>query len=125
MISAFGDFEGGQLNYWPEDDKGCQLEELPEGKKVTLKIGDGLALFNGNSAHSVNDFTGNRFSIVYFTLGCHAKASPEVKKALEDLGMPYPAKEEDPRTVLRGPHGYGQRPPARPLATSTPAYRFW
>merc|ERR1719188_1672083 len=28
MISAFGDFQGGELNYYPEDDRGMKLEEM-------------------------------------------------------------------------------------------------
>eukprot|EP00747_Dinoflagellata_sp_TGD_P162056 gnl/TRDRNA2_/TRDRNA2_179232_c0_seq1.p1 gnl/TRDRNA2_/TRDRNA2_179232_c0~~gnl/TRDRNA2_/TRDRNA2_179232_c0_seq1.p1 ORF type:complete len:698 (-),score=165.19 gnl/TRDRNA2_/TRDRNA2_179232_c0_seq1:183-2276(-) len=129
MIAAFGDFSGGELNYWPEDDKGLELEDLPADKSVSLKLGSGLALFNGNSAHSVNDFEGSRYSVVYFTLGCHAKCPPDTRDELIKMGVPFPAKDEEPRNLLRGPRGYGdsaKRKPATPQAQSElPAVRYW
>jgi hypothetical protein len=36
----------------------------------------------------VKSFKGERFSIVFFTVGCHAKAESKVKAELTDLGRP-------------------------------------
>merc|ERR1712117_416354 len=79
MIAAFGDFTGGELNYYPDDDGKGEPDKLLKDKHKTesFDLGKGLALFNGNSAHSVNPFKGNRFSIVFSTLGCHAKMKQE------------------------------------------------
>eukprot|EP00971_Amphidinium_carterae_P032361 637445-Amphidinium_carterae.1 len=60
FIRAFGDFTGGELNYWPEDNGG-PIDKLPQNKKHPLDISDGIVLFNGNCAHSVADFDGERF----------------------------------------------------------------
>lgn len=127
MISAFGSFKGGQLNYYPEDDgKEQDLEKL-QVPKVQFELDKGLALFNGNCAHSVEDFEGNRFSVVYFTLGCHAKMKPEDRKALEDMGVTTPSPDEDPFQIIRPPLGRKRAvaSPSRPSAGKLPASRYW
>lgn len=106
MIAAFGKFSGGELNYWSEDNKSCKLEELPAKPTQKFQLGDGLALFNGNSAHSVNSFEGQRFSVVYFTAGCHASAEAEDVSILKQLGMPYPLQNLEEFALLRRPRGY-------------------
>lgn len=122
FIKAFGDFKGGALNYWPEDDKSCELENLTADQRVQLHIGPGpnggLALFNGNSAHSVEDFQGNRYSVVYFTLGSYMKAPAEDKAYLEFVGIPLPLPDEDRCKVLRAPRGYAAKAPG--LVGETP-----
>mmetsp|Transcript_26075 Transcript_26075/g.77929 ORF Transcript_26075/g.77929 Transcript_26075/m.77929 type:complete len:521 (+) Transcript_26075:75-1637(+) len=129
FIKAFGDFTGGRLNYWPEDDKGTDLEGLPEAKAVHLDIGcgpeGGLALFNGNSAHSVEAFQGTRYSVVYFTLGCHDRAGQEDRDFLQRLGVSFPSPAEERYAILRAPRGYGARPPATPMRDARPAVLFW
>eukprot|EP00933_Yihiella_yeosuensis_P035971 TRINITY_DN2966_c0_g2_i1.p1 TRINITY_DN2966_c0_g2~~TRINITY_DN2966_c0_g2_i1.p1 ORF type:complete len:487 (-),score=123.84 TRINITY_DN2966_c0_g2_i1:185-1645(-) len=124
FISAVGDFTGGELCYFPEDDRQCdKLERLPQSKKVQLPIKDSLALFNGNCGHSVNDFKGNRFSIVYFTCGCYDLAPKICKDNLEKLGFSYPKKDENRYKLLRKPLGYAA--PAKAPAKSAPAYRLY
>lgn len=108
FIKAFGEFSGGALNYWPED-VGGDLQHLPKSKKVSLDLKNGLALFNGNCAHSVDAFKGSRYSIVFFTLGCHASVKPEDRKKLDLMGIPFPAPDADPYELLRAPRGYGSK----------------
>ena len=106
MIKAFGEFTGGELSVWPEDDKSGSLKTLPEKKKITLDISKNLALFNGNTAHEVADFEGSRYSVVYFTAGCHAKMPDDVRQQLKDLDFMLPKKAEKRYSVLRAPTGY-------------------
>lgn len=109
MIKAFGPFSGGELNVFPEDDKSKDLKALPEKGKVQVDIKEKLVMFNGNSAHEVEAFKdGNRFSVVYFTIGCHAKAKDEDKSKLADLGFLVPAVDEDPLALLGKPQGYSK-----------------
>lgn len=129
FIKAFGEFTGGKLNYWPEDDGG-KLATLPKDAKVSLDIQNGLALFNGNCAHSVEAFKGSRYSVVYFTIGCHDRMKPEEKTKLQQLGFPCPKEGEDPYALLRPPRGYGTEKrkvptPARAKKGDLPALRFW
>ncbi|CAE8586812.1 unnamed protein product, partial [Polarella glacialis] len=72
---------------------------------VAFDLNRGLALFNGNCAHSVNDFEGSRYSVVYFTLGCHAKMPQKARDELKSLGVFGPAPGADRYTLLRPPHG--------------------
>merc|ERR1719464_2212103 len=106
MIKAFGNFEQGELSVFPNDDKSCQLEQLPEEDRVVCDIKKNLCMFNGNSAHQVADFTGRRFSIVYFTASCHARAKQEDIDKLREMGVPFPASDVDPHGILDAPAGY-------------------
>lgn len=106
FIRAFGEFTGGKLQYWPED-AGGKLEQIPEKEKVVIDIRKGLTLFNGNCAHAVEDFSGARYSVVYFTVGCHPQILAEDKAKLQRLCIPCPSLREDPYILLRPPRGYG------------------
>ncbi|CAJ1338946.1 unnamed protein product [Effrenium voratum] len=101
-----GNYKGGELSVWPEDDKSQQISQLPAGQKVTVDIAANLVMFNGNTAHEVHDFEGERFSIVFFCCGCHAKAPEEVKSELKKMGFPVPPADEERYRMLRKPSGY-------------------
>jgi len=106
FIKAFGDFSGGQLQYWPED-AGGDLKDLQKDARITMYLQKNLALFNGNCAHAVDDFAGSRYSIVYFTVGCHAAIEQKDREQLQRLGFPYPAADADPFELLRPLGGKG------------------
>jgi len=125
MIAAFGEFVGGELNYWEEDNKEDDLDKLAGKPKQQFQIGTGLALFNGNSAHSVENFEGDRFSVVYFTSGSHAKLDAGDVSVLRELGMQYPTPDEDQYSLLRAPRGFKSRGQAHAKGSSLPASRFW
>merc|ERR1740123_71776 len=90
LIKAFGDFHGGDLNYWPSDDKKLPLEEFDQSKKVTLNIKSNLLLFDGNRGHFVNPFQGERYSLVFFSLRTWNKVPEEDLKAARRYGVPVP-----------------------------------
>jgi len=137
MIAAFGDFQGGKLNYYPHDDGKIELKELESkgtDRACKLDLKSGLALFNGNSAHSVDDFEGNRFSIVYFTLGCHSQMKKADRDKLQLMGVAVPTADEDPFKLIRAPYGVkackkyqGVATPARQGRADRvlPAWRYW
>merc|ERR1712014_273156 len=88
----------------------------------------GVACFNGNCAHSVDDFEGNRFPIVYFTLGCHGKMKDEDRSKLQAMGYPTPAVDEDPFNIIRPPHAKKGRKnyvPTTEKHKSLPGHRYW
>jgi len=122
FIKAFGDFSGGTLNYWAED-AGGKLEALPKSQKVTFDLQEGLALFNGNCAHSVEPFQGSRYSIVYFSLGSYARMTSEDQEKMKKLGIPLPRDGEDPYSLLRPPAGYGAK--AAIQKSKLPPFRFY
>jgi len=133
FIAAFGEFTGGELNYWPED-AGGKLEAVPHEKRMTLGLKDGLALFNGNCAHSVEDFSGARYSLVFFTVGCHALIEDGDREKMAQLGFRYPSVDEDSHSMLRPPRGYTDvaqstlKPSAAPATgkyDDLPPVRYW
>lgn len=140
MISAFGDFSGGQLRYYPEDDGKTDVHELEKQQGDTAEkfdIRQGLALFNGNCAHSVESFKGHRFSVVFFTIGCHRNMKPEDREKMATMGFTVPKPDIDPFQLIAPPSGYGRSAKYRvatPLrnasgakraAKKLPGSRYW
>jgi len=120
MISAFGDFTGGDLNYYSHDDGKIDLQKLEKTKDKAehYDLKNGLTLFNGNSAHSVNAFEGNRYSIVYFTLRCHDKMKQADRDLLDQMCVATPKADENPYTIIRPP--LGEKSDKRYQAIATP-----
>jgi len=108
MIKAFGKFKGGRLRYWPDDDKELALENLRDDDKVVLDITQGLALFDGNRAHEVEPFQGERFSLVFFSVGRYWKAKSSDLDLLRERGFVIPTDESMAmvRSLLPPPRGY-------------------
>jgi len=121
MIKAFGQFKGGELNYWGDDDKTLGPVEkcCKDGDKMSVNISKNLLLFDGNRGHSVEDFQGERFSLVFFCVGLYEKANKTVKAELERCGIHFPSKAgmAAARDILGAPRGYngkkakGEKPP--------------
>merc|ERR1719482_1446128 len=91
--------------------------------KVDLKTN--MLLFHGQCAHEVNDFEGNRLSVVYFTAANHANANEEDKMKLRTLSFPYPAADEDPYSLLLRPGGYGKQVAFKAGSKSLSKARAW
>jgi len=125
FIKAFGDFTGGELDYWPEDAREGDVKDLPKKEKQSFDLGKGLVLFNGNCAHAVQPFEGSRYSLVYFTLGCHPSVKVEDRERMKNIGFPLPATNEDPFKLLRPPKGYLKKAGATPAKKELPAYRCY
>jgi len=90
MIRGFGDFTGGQLAYWPDDDKSCAVESLVHEDRIPMDISKGLVLFDGNRGHEVDSFEGERFSVVWFSLGKFWKVQQEERDFLTHCGFTIP-----------------------------------
>jgi len=113
FLTAFGDFEGGELTYFPEDNRSLKLDQLaklgPEHSETLSLKSKGrsnMVLFNGNCAHSVAPFKGQRYSVVYFTCGCFAGICEQDRNALKDLGIPCTPVNADRYKFTREPRGY-------------------
>jgi len=111
ILKAFGDFQGGKLNYFPEDDKSMRLQDLTKltGAKVNLDVRNGLLLFDGNRAHEVDDFEGERYSLVYFSCARFWKLPDNARSKLVKCGFRFPTRAgiQKLRNVLQPPAGYG------------------
>merc|ERR1712151_789522 len=94
-IQAFGKFTGGMLKYWPKDLKVAgkpqpSVEDLNSDDCVAHKIDNKMLIFDGNRAHEVTPFKGNRFSVVYFSTQGYGKFKPADVKQLKSFGFVWP-----------------------------------
>eukprot|EP00811_Abedinium_folium_P000495 NODE_10453_length_1350_cov_23.103025.p2 GENE.NODE_10453_length_1350_cov_23.103025~~NODE_10453_length_1350_cov_23.103025.p2 ORF type:complete len:280 (-),score=99.78 NODE_10453_length_1350_cov_23.103025:267-1106(-) len=96
VIKAFGDFTGGKLQYWPKDTHvpRPRVDLLKQSDAQSLDIKKATTVFDGNNAHGVEPFEGERFSIVYFTARGYGKAKPEHSKYATSLGFPWPTPKD-------------------------------
>lgn len=94
VIRAFGKFTGGKLRYWPKDTNKTSRKDLSTLKTkeaVVYDLAKKTVVFNGNKAHEVDPFEGNRYSVVFFTASGYAKAKPrDVKFLREQCGFAFP-----------------------------------
>lgn len=92
-IKALGKFSGGKLDYFPKDVKKtgrCDVTALDPKDSISLDIGKKCSLFNGNNAHGVQPFKGDRFSLVFFTTGKFYKIQDKEMNGLAKLGFKIP-----------------------------------
>jgi hypothetical protein len=85
-----GDFVGGQLTYWPNDDGRTTFEELREKDASVVDTRSNYTLFDGRRAHRVEPFQGgDRYSLVFFSVAGWARGP---RQELPD-GVVYPTDE--------------------------------
>jgi len=108
VIKAFGKYKGGQLQYFPNDNRALQLEDLPESDKVDLDLSSNMALFDGRRAHQVKPFEGERYSLVWFTCPRNDRVPADKKAGMVQCGFQMPSAK-DTKTMLgfmTPPKGY-------------------
>mmetsp|Transcript_3541 Transcript_3541/g.7978 ORF Transcript_3541/g.7978 Transcript_3541/m.7978 type:complete len:573 (+) Transcript_3541:90-1808(+) len=126
FIQAFGDFKGGCLNYWPEDDKFSDKEDkLKSADSLSLQLRDGLCLFNGNCSHNVDEFEGERYSVVFFCVRCFNEAPEECKAQLRSVGTLYPEPDADRYALLRPPRGYANKKEVEAKYKKKQSHKFY
>merc|ERR1712151_1189974 len=99
IIRAFGKFTGGKLRYWPKDLKNklprSSLDDLQAKDATVFDLAKNTVVFDGNRAHEVGDFEGERYSVVFFTASGYAKGKPkDVAFLHNDCGFPFPSVSE-------------------------------
>lgn len=123
IIAALGEFKGGRLCYFPNDDKSLDLENLPKSDMVTLDLRKRMALFDGRRAHQVEPFSGERYSLVWFTCPRNDRADAKALAAMQLCGFNVPTKKQTATALalLKPPNGYSSG------AKSTPEgkHRTW
>lgn len=89
---AIGPFTGGRLRFWADDSgRGSRshVEEVRNEPSVLLNIKQGV-VFDGNCAHEVQPFEGERYSLIFFTVKKYKKASNAVKRKMSQMGADWP-----------------------------------
>ena len=104
LTRSLGKFVGGNLRYFPDDDRHRSLEELPVGVADILDTRSGFVLFDGRRGHSVTDFIGERYSIVFFSIHQYSRVPLDQRHLLPDY--PDEAKLNAIMRTLSPPKGY-------------------
>jgi hypothetical protein len=110
MTRSFGQYTGGRLKYWANDDGVLQVDQLLAYPSQEVDTQQNLTLFDGNRAHMVAPFEGERYSLVYFTQQCFQRAKPVDLSFLEARDAPAPQLEDIEyfRSQLAPPRGYSK-----------------
>lgn len=87
MIAGFGKYTGGELAYWPDDDRTTAVEDLNHKDRKVFNIDKGLVLFDGCRGHEVDDFQGERYSVVWFNCGKYWTMGKDVCDYLKECGF--------------------------------------
>merc|ERR1712048_1037171 len=81
VIRAFGKFTGGRLIYFHKDDGKTvtrdKLHKLDKKDAITCDIAKNTTVFDGNRAHEVEPFKGERYSVVFFTARSYRTGKPK------------------------------------------------
>ena len=114
ICKAIGDFSGGLLGYFAEDDRTMELRLLKrnhEHEAVYFYVKSAFQLFDGNRGHWVEPFEGERISFVFFTVGKYWKTNPDVLADLRDCGFEIPTSQTmaHAESLLPRPRGYGAK----------------
>merc|ERR1719291_312684 len=81
------------LDYFPLDVKKpgrSQVDALDAKESITMDLSKQFVMFNGNNAHGVRPFSGNRFSLVFFTTSNFPKVDEKNMSTLKSLGFKVP-----------------------------------
>ena len=114
ICRAIGHFTGGRLGYFADDDSAIELEALQSRyaqQAVYLDVKADFQVFNGNCAHYVEPFEGERLSFVFFCVSNYWRAAPSVLAQLRERGFALPTDEwmSHAESLLPQPRGYGAR----------------
>ena len=95
MTKSFGQFSGGRLMYFPDDDGTlADVRKLPSmgAAPVALDTRNALCMFDGARGHFVEDFAGTRYSLVFFTQPSYETTSRDAFSRLQELGASLPTE---------------------------------
>jgi len=93
-IRAFGDFKGGDLYYWPGDDKKAPLASLKKSQAKRMNLKRKTEIFDGCRAHCVDPFDGERISVVFFSCRNYPKVGTKnIAFLKKECGFEWPTEE--------------------------------
>merc|ERR1712232_1208785 len=105
---AIGPFTGGRLRYWAGDSqkgaRSADVESVRDEPSVALNIKRGV-VFDGNCAHEVEPFEGERYSLIFFTVKKYKKTSSAVKRKMINMGADWPTRRSLAKLANEVPAG--------------------
>eukprot|EP00438_Fugacium_kawagutii_P001590 Skav221832 [mRNA] locus=scaffold885:313256:314230:+ [translate_table: standard] len=91
-IRGLGRYRGGELLIWPRDPGKCSVKVLKTEDSKEMDISKKICFFNGQQAHEVKQFQGERFSLVFFCVGNWSKAQVPLRRSAESLQFRLPSQ---------------------------------
>ena len=105
IATSVGQFIGGDLRYWKDDDGALPLDALTQNyRPTTVETHNRIVLFDALRAHEVTPFEGRRYSVIYYTHNCIRRADTAVLESLPK--RPDEALLQNQREMLCPPRGY-------------------
>ena len=106
------------------------IDDLPPSGAIKLDTKNQFCLFDGKRCHAVDDFVGERYSLVFFTVTNHADVPVCCRANLPDF--PSRASLSLYQRMLAPPRGYDSQPsilqafgfPVREAVLIWPPHRF-
>ena len=87
VLKTFGEFTGGHLLYWPDDDGQSDVRALSESRARCFDAKREMLLFDGLRCHCVTPFEGERYSLVFFTASEYHKVQAATVEFLCNLAL--------------------------------------
>ena len=108
LITAIGNYIGGNLLYWEDDNRTMTLEEVSTHEPQVNNLQDQAFLMNGQCAHAVEAFEGTRYSIILFTSSTYQNLDEDYVDILKRKGYNWPEAETIRSTMSQHyqPKGY-------------------
>lgn len=104
LTRSLGSFTGGRLKYFPNDDGRLPLEAMRDQDADAFDTRSGFVLFDGNRAHEVEPFLGERYSLVFFTNGVYETGPRDVLPP--EISYPTPEAIRYFSSYIVGPSGH-------------------
>jgi len=107
VLRGLGNYRGGRVKHWPQDPGRHQfpdVDDLAEEEALILDTRHRSVCIDSTKAHEVMEFSGKRFSLVYFTITRFEKTPEDVRDFLRDmcdLSIPDPEIAQDLWQVAR------------------------
>jgi len=95
LIRALGEFDGGELGYFPDDDATLPVEFLPMERMETIDIRRAFRVFDGRRGHCVQEFIGERFSVVFFSCRSYRAADADLRRRIAECGATWPSDDSN------------------------------
>ena len=89
LVRALGRFDGGNLLVWPDDTGAGPVGALSYREAVELDVRR-WQWIDGCKAHETTPFSGERISVVFFTVANWNRASDQTMQLLRQLGTALP-----------------------------------
>ena len=95
MTKSFGQFSGGQLLYWENDDGTMEVSEANATNAITFDAKREMVLFDPARCHAFEPYEGEIYSLFFFTAVGFETMTLAKQRTLIDIGSVWPGEASD------------------------------